>query len=529
MTSFPEVRAETVLVLAPTLNDTSVAVEVLEAAGFPSLACRDLNDLSANIAASCGAVVLSEEAIGLDDIAHFQNFIKQQPAWSDIPIILLTSNDAFRAIDFFSESGNISILERPFSKLTLVRSVEVALRARRRQYEVRDLLTELNRAKIEAERANLSKTQFLANMSHEIRTPIGSILGFTNLMKSGSTTPQENVKYMGIVERNSKQLLRLIDDILDLSKVEAGKMTIEKINFSLTEFLSEFNSTIAFRAAESEIRYVFEAKTLIPNQICTDPVRLRQILTNIVGNALKFTNYGEVKLSASFENSTLKFDVQDSGVGIAPEQAAKLFQPFSQADASTTRKFGGTGLGLALSRRLAESLGGKLELEASRLGEGSVFAIEIQAPLLKTAKLIDPSRRSAASGPQRLDQREKLLPGLKVLLVEDSADNQMLVTAFLKREGAEVTSVFDGAQGVELAMKQSFDVLLMDIQMPILDGHEATRKLRSSNYTKPIIALTAHAMKEEHSRCVESGFTAFLTKPIERTLLIEKLSSFVRH
>jgi signal transduction histidine kinase len=523
--------SETVLILAPTFNDASIAVSVLVEAGIYSVACKSLEDLCVrlgkNLSSECGAIIISEEAIGIEEISYLRKELEKQPPWSDIPIILLTGNDIARTIELFSKSGNISLLERPFSRLTLIRSVEVALRARRKQYEVRTLLEALHQSKEDAEKANFSKTQFLANMSHEIRTPIGAILGFTDLMKNPVNAPEENIKYMGIVERNSQQLLRLIDDILDLSKVEAGKMTMEIIEFSLTEMLADFISVMTFKAQEKQIKFKFKFDSPVPDIICSDPVRLRQILINIVGNALKFTDQGHVELRISFANPVLKFTIADTGIGISKAQESHLFLPFSQADTSTTRKFGGTGLGLVLSRRLANALGGKLELIESKEGHGSTFLIEIRSDLLPHAKLVSQESLASSSIPlQNIGDSPQVLRGLKVLLVEDSLDNQMLITTYLSKEGAQVKSASDGVKGIELALAENFDLLLMDIQMPILDGHKATRKLRKLKYSKPIIALTAHAMKEERIKCFESGFTEFLTKPIQKNRLIETLSRY---
>lgn len=519
--------AETVLVLAPSFNDSAIAVNVLNEAGISGHPCRTMHELFECLKQTYGAVVVSEEAFGPMDVEWLQRHLDRQEPWSDIPIILMTQNNIARAVELFTKSGNISLLERPFARLTLIRSVEVALRARRKQFEVRQLLADLNKAKQDAENANNSKTQFLANMSHEIRTPIGAILGFTDLMRNPTNSQEENFNYMGIVERNSHQLLRLIDDILDLSKVEAGKLTFENIGFSLVEMLVEFNSIMSFKAKEKGIDFKLTNSTALPEQINTDPVRLKQILTNVVGNALKFTHKGLVSLDVSFKVDQLFFSVTDTGIGISKDQEKNLFQPFAQADTSTTRRFGGTGLGLVLARSLAESLGGHLTLASSVEGQGSTFVFNVKISKALNTKMIYLETIKTPNHRSKRKTTKQMLKGLNILLVEDSPDNQMLIATYLEKEGAQVECAGDGAEGYRRALAEPFDLLLMDIQMPIMDGHETTSRLRSAKYNKPLIALTAHAMKEEQLRCYKSGFTEFLTKPVQRDLLVRVLSRYM--
>jgi signal transduction histidine kinase/ActR/RegA family two-component response regulator len=518
---------ETIFLLTSSHHDSAVVIEVLKGVGISATACRDLADLCEQLNHDLGAVILSDDAISPDGIFVLQAALNTQGPWSDVPMMLLTSSGVAHANELFSKIGNVSLLERPFSRLTLIRAVEVALRARKRQYEVRNLLAALQRSKDEAERANIAKTEFLANVSHEIRTPMGAILGFLDLMKNPMNDPQENRNYMGVVERNSQQLLRLIDDILDLSKVEAGKMTVERMQFCLTDILVDLSSTMAFRAGEKGIGFELKINGLIPDQIVADPVRLRQILGNIVGNAIKFTQKGQVQVTVGFSDPFLLFTVKDTGLGISPAQETKLFQPFSQADTSTTRKFGGTGLGLVLSKRLAELLGGSLTLAESKVGIGSIFSVKIRPLLVPTARMVGKEALIYSGSSREHMTSENILGGLSVLLVEDSPDNQVLISTYLRKLGADVKTACDGLQGLDIATQENFDVVLMDVQMPRMDGHEATRALRSQHYGKPIVALTAHAMNEERSRCFESGFTDFLTKPVQREQLLNVLTRYV--
>ncbi len=454
----------------------------------------------------------------------------------NVPIIFVTATAKDQSFSFKGyESGAVDFLLKPLDTFAVKSKVNIFIDLYRQKKELKtqleiitNLVKALNSSKDEAINANASKTEFLANMSHEIRTPIGAILGFIDLLKNPANTDEENLSYRVVVERNSQQLLRLIDDILDLSKVEAGKLTIEHIQFSLTELLVDFTSLMSYKASEKGIGFQIFADTLIPDLICTDPIRLRQILFNVAGNALKFTDKGVVEVRVSFKEPILTIKIKDSGVGISKAQEIKLFKPFAQADNSTTRKFGGTGLGLILSRRLAESLGGKLELVESEKDLGSTFIVEVKTLLLPEAKMVGREALTTiipATIPN-IQGDDFILRGLKVLLVEDSPDNQILITRYLTKVGAIVKIANDGSHGCDLALLGNFDVVLMDIQMPIMDGHDATKKLRLSQYAKPIIALTAHAMKEERAKCFKSGFTDFLTKPIQKDLLIDVLSRY---
>lgn len=386
-------------------------------------------------------------------------------------------------------------------------------------HEQKVLTEKLAEARVLAERASTTKSQFLANMSHEIRTPLGAIMGFSQLIKEQGGNDVKSEEFISVIERNSSQLLRIIDDILDLSKVEAGMMQIENIEFNLSETLSDFATQMKLKAEARGICFQMKTLTELPQMIVSDVTRLRQILMNVVGNAIKFTDQGHVELQISCRQQTLTFVVVDTGRGISQEQVKNLFQPFTQADASITRKYGGTGLGLTLTRSLAEAMGGTFQLKNSEPGVGSTF--EIQLPfknvLLRTQET-KPAPKAIETG--------KALEGLKVLLVEDSLDNQALLSIYLERAGALLSIASDGREGIERATSQDFDVVLMDVQMPVMDGITAVKKLREDHYKKPIVALTAHAMKEERERCLASGFTEFLTKPIAREELIRLLTQF---
>ncbi len=379
-------------------------------------------------------------------------------------------------------------------------------------------LEKLKAAKEAAEAANTLKTTFLSNMSHEIRTPLGAIIGFADLLKQEDVGEDVRRQYLEIISRSGKALTQLIDDILDLSKIEAGGMFVESIEFSLEEIINDVISLFSHKTSSKGILLTAIVDDNVPAKFISDPLRLRQILVNIVGNAVKFTQKGQVDIFVSIDKSRpmaqkLYFRVRDTGVGLDKEQTKRLFTPFSQGDGSTTRKFGGTGLGLVLSRRLAQAMGGDVNLESSHPNVGSTFCISIDLTAANSAKpaadvnLIMPKLRN-------FDFAHPLT-NLTILVVDDAPDNQILFEAIFTSLGATVKLASNGREGADLAINGNFDVVIMDIQMPVLDGYGATKELRSRGFEKPIIALTAYAMKEEKERCVVMGCNAHLAKPLD--------------
>jgi signal transduction histidine kinase/CheY-like chemotaxis protein len=385
-----------------------------------------------------------------------------------------------------------------------------------------------------AEAASKAKTQFLANMSHEIRTPLSAIMGFTELMLDPHLSTMEKTESLLVVHRNSQQLLKIIDEILDISKVEAGHLEIEKAETDLVDLLASVQALLRMNAESKGIELDFKIVDKIPDNVWTDSTRLRQILVNVIGNAIKFTNRGVVQVRASYGmtsdgSSQLRLQVKDTGIGLDPDTTQKLFTPFLQADSSTTRVYGGTGLGLALSRQLARAMGGEVWLESTELGKGSSFMIEVNAEPTDNADWVKEnggfslSSNTATAAPDP----QKELQGAKILLVEDAEDNQVLISHFLSRAGAEIDMANNGLEGVEMALKNDYAAVLMDIQMPFLDGYQATTKLRQAGYKRPIIALTAHALREEREKAIRTGCNGHLTKPIDRSELIESLKKYM--
>lgn len=393
--------------------------------------------------------------------------------------------------------------------------------------------TEIAQLVVRVEDANRAKSAFLANMSHEIRTPLGAIIGFSEMMAKEDITPEQRSDLAAHVRKGGEQLTFIIDDILDLAKVEAGKMKMDRKPIYLLPALHEIHSIMLMRSRGKKIHFSIDTVGKVPAQIETDEVRLKQILTNIVGNAIKFTDRGSVRLlirhlAGAGGRNFLVFTVKDTGIGISDENQADLFRPFSQADMSSTRRFGGSGLGLVLSRRLARGLGGDVELLDSIQGQGSTFEARIEVGALEGVEWLENLFPKISSVPSPPRHNAPRLDGAKILLVEDSEDNQDIFRYFLEESGANAKIVTDGNEAVKAAARENFDLILMDIQIPGIDGKEATRQIRQQGFKPPIVALTAHAMQEERLSCLRAGCVGQITKPISGEALVGQVADYLR-
>lgn len=383
----------------------------------------------------------------------------------------------------------------------------------------------------QARLASQAKSRFLANMSHEIRTPLGIIMGFTELALS-ATDPMEIRNCLEAVKRNGQLLSQIIGDVLDFSKIEASRLELESTSVSLPHLLGEIHAHLGFKAAQKGIELWIDPQAPLPENITTDPTRLRQILVNLIGNAIKFTNEGTVGLRVMSGSALeagapirLRFEVEDTGIGIAKRFHKDLFQPFMQVDDSATRKFSGTGLGLMLSKQLTQALGGDLFLIESKPNQGTKFGLEIDAGIFD-GQFLQPGN-VRVSDPEINSERppDPLLQKIRILSVDDSADNQLLVHHYLRPTGTKLEFASNGMEALKMVQRNDYDVILMDLQMPKMDGNEATRRLRNLGFTMPIFALTAHALHEERDRALRDGFTDYLTKPLSKASLLEALSN----
>lgn len=432
----------------------------------------------------------------------------------------------------------------PFSKTDCVVSEEIAFRAamaldNSRLFQELKLTEDyLQKSRQIADVENQAKSIFLANMSHEIRTPLTAILGYLDLILiesemglAANRSPKRSADLSERIRANGSHLMKLIDQVLDISKIESGKIEICNEAVNLSQFLTEIYDTLSLQAKRKKNNLEFHLDSTIPAWVQTDPTRLKQIITNIVGNALKFTENGlvAVRLNYDTETSQLAFLVTDSGIGLTAEQKLKIFNPYAQADASTTKNFGGTGLGLSLSKQFAQHMNGDIILVSSKPNCGTTFKISIQAKDVSNQKL-DANTWQPAVRPPIIGSDEAsglALNDVSILLAEDSPDNQLIIKMILEKEGARVEVAPDGVLALQMASERQYDIILMDIELPKMNGHIVCQKLRLKNYRKPILALTAHALKKEREQSIQFGCDAHLTKPIDRYLLISTIQSYL--
>ncbi|HJR07663.1 MAG TPA: ATP-binding protein [Pyrinomonadaceae bacterium] len=538
---------ERVLLLAPTGRDAHMIAKVLGEAGVAAEACGDINDFCRKMIDGAGAAFITEEALDAVALKCLVEALGEQPAWSDFPLVVLTSGggDAppnMPVLKILTDAGNVTLIERPTRIITLVSALHAALRARRRQYEVREHLLAQKRVEEErellltaAEAANRTKDEFLATMSHELRTPMTAILGWAQLLRSQTLGEEDFARALEIVERNAQAQKKLIDDLLDISRIITGKLRLDLQPVDLASVVA---------AAIDALRPTAEAKAIRlqplldpqASPVSGDTDRLQQVVWNLLSNAIKFTpRGGRVQVRLERINSHVEIVVSDSGRGISPEFLPHVFDRFRQADGTSTRRHGGLGLGLSIVRQLVELHGGTVGVESEGEGQGATFIVQL--PLMVTRKPSDAAatptrtrRHPTAGGDELSFDCPPSLEGLRVLVVDDEPDTRRLLRTVLERCGSEVTTAGSAAEAVVAFNASKPDVLISDIGMPEEDGYELIAKLRASeaagsNGRIPAIALTAYARVEDRVRALNAGFQVHVPKPIEPVELLAVVAS----
>ncbi len=465
-------------------------------------------------------LTLGHWARRLDSLVHATNSISR----GDLDVHVDTTRE--------DEVGQLARAYQRMCDAVAARDADLRQFNQSLQELVTERTQELADALDKAQAANQAKSEFLANMSHELRTPLNAIMGFTDLLRrDGQTSAAERDEWLRTIHTSGGHLLTLINDVLDLSKIEAGQMEVERIEVDPNSLVREVVSLLRPRAIEKGLELSAHFVGRVPTVIQTDPLRLRQVLVNLLGNAIKFTEQGAVTITMQHHRvgkaHCVQFDVTDTGVGMTQEQAEGIFEPFVQADTSVTRKFGGTGLGLAISSRLAEMLGGEVTV-SSNPGTGSVFRVQINAGEIGENDFLDGAMTEtivAKRSSSKLTPSQQVFSAEhRILVVDDGMTNRKLIKLVLTRAGANVTQAENGREACALAMSTAFGVILMDMQMPVMDGYTATRELRANGIECPIIALTAHAMKGDRERCLKAGCSDYLAKPINTDALIETVA-----
>lgn len=453
----------------------------------------------------------------------------------DFTIRVSTESQGELGILYDSFNGMVQQIQSSQAELQLAREElenRVEQRTKQLQSEVERcevIQHELSLAKDAAEASNRAKSRFLANMSHEIRTPLNGILGFTEfLLRYDQELRERNRRdYLRTIKSSGENLLSLINDILDLSKIEADRMEFECIPFSPDNIITEVISILKSKADEKDLKLLFQWHGIAPLFIHSDPIRFRQLMMNLIGNAIKFSESGSVNIIARVDRRLQKLHVNviDTGIGIPDDIQQDLFNPFTQGDSSVTRRFGGTGLGLSICKNIVKGLGGEIHF-TSQVGRGTTFSFEIDSGLLEenpdSPQVPLAQAANDSEMPHPVSLRSK-----RILVADDGATNRMLLELLLRRMGADVVLVENGLEAVASAERNDFDLILLDMQMPVLDGYSAARRLREAGFDKPIVALTAHAMRGDDERCLEAGCSKYLTKPIQQEVLLSTIASLM--
>ncbi len=506
-------REESVLLLAPTTKDATLCRDILAEAGVEGAACRDMGELCGGIDAAAGVAVLSEEALTAESLELLRLVIRRQPAWSDFPILVLTEQgaDSELVLRTLETLGNVTLLERPVRVPALVSAVRAALRARRRQYQIRDYLVEANRTAESLREADRLKNEFLAILAHELRNPLAPL---RNALESMRRSPQDRdaVSWArSVMERQLGQMVRLIDDLLDVSRVSRGRIELKYEEVDLASIV-QGALEICGPAIESAGHTLSLALPPEPLTVRVDPTRMTQVLCNLLSNAAKYTPAGGcIELAARDTHAGIEIAVRDNGIGIPADMLRKVFDMFTQVERSLERAQGGLGIGLTLVKRLVELHGGSVHARSRGIGEGSEFIVRLP-------------EQPASAVPPRPRETEPAKPGAgkhRILIADDNRDAADSLAMLLRAGGHEVRATYDGQQAVDMAEAFRPALALLDIGMPRLNGYDAARSIREKPFGRDmvLVALTGWGQPEDKQRSRSAGFDHHLVKPVDPSAL----------
>ncbi len=542
-------QTERILILAPTGRDGAMTANFPRDAGLSSEICGNVLELCREMSEHVGLVFITGEALTTETMPDLISALSAQPAWSDIPLIVLTSGGGetpanIETLNALNEAGNVTLIERPVRLMTLMSSIRAALRARRRQYDIRDYIIEEKRtaaelanlfeseraARAQAEAASRLKDEFLATVSHELRTPLNAMLGWTNLLRSGKVDAENVPRALEVVERNARSQAKIIEDLLDVSRIITGKLKLEIHPVNVAALIKSVVESVMPAAEANEI--TVRQTILVENSsMAADAARLQQILWNLLTNSIKFTpRGGRVEVRLERENLNLVISVSDTGKGIETEFLPHVFDRFRQADGTTTRHFGGLGLGLAIVRHLVELHGGTVQASSAGVGAGASFIIKLpQIPLSGPLKhqVVSKVRNAPVE-----TKSESNLRGVKILVVDDEIGTLEMLKVFLETSGACVIAANSVSEALKNLKTNVPDVIISDIGMPGTDGYQFIESVRQmppeDGGNVPAVALTAYALKEDKQKALRSGFQKHIAKPVEIDSLVSTITNLVQ-
>jgi signal transduction histidine kinase/ActR/RegA family two-component response regulator len=512
MSASAAVGSERVLVLAPTAKDAALTRSILSEAALACEVCEGPRQAAREVAVGTAAILVTEELIANAEIGALLAALDEQPAWSDIPLVMLSgagadSAAARQAMELF---GNVTVLERPVRVSTLVSSLRTAIRARRRQYQIRDQLNELRRAEAQLRDIDRRKDEFLATLAHELRNPLAPMRNALQILRLKGGDKAAVGEIRGMMERQLAQMVRLIDDLLDVSRITRGKLALRKERIELATVVADAVETarphIEASGHELNVRLPTE-----PVYLDADPVRIAQVLSNLLNNAAKYTERGgRIWVVADHGDGQVEVRVGDTGIGIPARALSSIFEMFAQVDVSLERSHGGLGIGLTLVKRLVEMHGGSVEARSDGAGMGSEFIVRL--PAVRTS-----SRTGAANG----DALETGGHHCRILVADDNRDAAESLGMLLRIMGNEVRVVGDGVEAVEEVAAFRPDLILLDIGMPRMNGYEAARRIREQHWGKEmmLVAVSGWGQEEDKRRAIDAGFDQHLTKPVEAATL----------